>query len=549
MKLKHLFSLLFLLPKVCSGKPTAVSSDSLSSAAYYLMKTGWIASNENSDTAALLSADGLQAAIKDFQAFAGLDQTGELDDETVELMNTPRCGVSDVVGHGATTKRRRRKRYALQGSRWRTKTLTYRITRYPRESDRLSKDEVDSEIKKAFQLWEDQTDLNFERKNSGSVHIEIRFEKGEHGDGDPFDGPGGTLAHAYFPQYGGDAHFDDQEFWTIKEFRGTNLLQTAAHEFGHSLGLSHSDVRDALMAPFYRGWIPNLKLHKDDIQAIRALYGEKNTRPNPTTTRRPATTTRRPNQGGGGGGGGGNGGNRDNRRLCNGRGDIDTVFNTIDGTYYVFKGNDYWELTDDAVKMDGSWPKRISDDWDGLPGNIDAAVTWPDNGMTFFFKGSEYWKFKNKRMQGDYPKKIREGFKGVPNDVDAAFVWGGNGKIYFFKGDEYWKFDPTRKPPVRSVYPRDRVNWDLPRRLAAAVQWSNGYTYFFTTGGDYYRFDDRNFSMDDGDPAFPRDAGKWWFGCPGLDVKAVEKDQASIVSLFDEVGSEDMDVVPTDEDA
>ena len=52
-------------------------------------------------------------------------------------------------------------------------------------------------------------------------------------------------------------------------FSGTNLLQTAAHEFGHSLGLSHSDVRSALMAPFYKGWEPNLKLDRDDIDAIQ----------------------------------------------------------------------------------------------------------------------------------------------------------------------------------------------------------------------------------------------------------------------------------------
>ncbi len=77
--------------------------------------------------------------------------------------------------------------------------------------------EVDGQIKEAFTLWERQTNLQFQRKSSGSVHIEIRFEKKEHGDGDPFDGPGGTLAHAYFPQFGGDAHFDDQEYWTINE--------------------------------------------------------------------------------------------------------------------------------------------------------------------------------------------------------------------------------------------------------------------------------------------------------------------------------------------
>merc|ERR1719266_2414819 len=152
------------------------------------------------------------------------------------MMNTPRCGVRDIIGHGAYA--RRRKRYVLQGSRWRVTDLTYRVTKYP-TTTRL--------------------------KKSGSVHIEIRFERYEHGDGDAFDGPGGTLAHAYFPQYGGDVHVDDTEFWTIDSFKGTNILQTMVHEIGHSLGLSHSDVRAAIMAPFYKGWDPNRKLDKESV--------------------------------------------------------------------------------------------------------------------------------------------------------------------------------------------------------------------------------------------------------------------------------------------
>jgi predicted Zn-dependent protease len=47
------------------------------------------------------------------------------------------------------------------------------------------------------------------------------------------------------------------------------LLQTAAHEFGHSLGLSHSDANAALMAPFYRGFETKPRLNDDDIKAIQ----------------------------------------------------------------------------------------------------------------------------------------------------------------------------------------------------------------------------------------------------------------------------------------
>ena len=78
--------------------------------------------------------------------------------------------------------------------------------------------QVDDEVERAFKVWSDVSPLTFTRKATGRVHIEIRFEAGRHGDSDPFDGSGGTLAHAYFPIYGGDAHFDDDELWTLNSY-------------------------------------------------------------------------------------------------------------------------------------------------------------------------------------------------------------------------------------------------------------------------------------------------------------------------------------------
>jgi len=60
----------------------------------------------------------------------------------------------------------------------------------------------------------------------------------------------------------------------IKLLSGIDLFTVAAHEFGHSLGLKHTGVNNALMAPLYQGYKPNLSLHEDDIQGIQQLYGK-----------------------------------------------------------------------------------------------------------------------------------------------------------------------------------------------------------------------------------------------------------------------------------
>ena len=82
---------------------------------------------------------------------------------------------------------------------------------------------------------------------------------------------------------GGDAHFDSDEVWTTSErsvskYRAS-VFAVSIHEFGHSLGLSHSSVEGSLMYPWYSMEIPeDARLPLDDRIAIQHLYGsnEKN---------------------------------------------------------------------------------------------------------------------------------------------------------------------------------------------------------------------------------------------------------------------------------
>uniref|UniRef100_A0A672RMP8 Peptidase metallopeptidase domain-containing protein n=1 Tax=Sinocyclocheilus grahami TaxID=75366 RepID=A0A672RMP8_SINGR len=120
-----------------------------------------------------------------------------LDSDTLKLMNTPRCSLPDIIGSEDKLKKRRRKR------------------RYS-----LTQPEVDTIMTYALKAWSDVTNLKFHATSSSEqdrADIKISFARSLHDDGYPFDGKGGTLAHAFFPgeaDVAGDTHFDDEESWT-----------------------------------------------------------------------------------------------------------------------------------------------------------------------------------------------------------------------------------------------------------------------------------------------------------------------------------------------
>lgn len=98
-------------------------------------------------------------------------------------------------------------------------------------SNGLSSQLVDSLLSHALKAWSDAAPLTF-RRVPGNSHtaaaggdIRVSFARLLHEDGYPFDGQGGTLAHAFFPstaEVGGDTHFDKDEVWTYGgAYRGT----------------------------------------------------------------------------------------------------------------------------------------------------------------------------------------------------------------------------------------------------------------------------------------------------------------------------------------
>lgn len=209
-------------------------------------------------------------AVRDFKGRFGLLRTDAIDVPTVRAMEAPRCGCPDVIRERHKCARRLMTQTRTSLPKWKKTGLTYAVTEYPPGVDRAA---GDAAVAAAFAYWTRHSALTVTPAGKDKPDILIGTGRGPQSN---FDGAGGTLAWAFVPD-GRDRQlqmkFDADETWVFDPAQRGFLLQTVAcHEFGHLLGLDHSRVQSALMAPHYNATIGEPQPN-DDVARFQTRYG------------------------------------------------------------------------------------------------------------------------------------------------------------------------------------------------------------------------------------------------------------------------------------
>ncbi|ETE67732.1 Matrix metalloproteinase-28 [Ophiophagus hannah] len=229
----------------------------------------------------------------------------------------------------------------------------------------------------------------------------------------------GALAHAFFPRRG-EAHFDNDERWSLDSGKGRNLFVVMAHEIGHTLGLEHSPVSNALMSPYYKKLGKGFVLNWDDVLAIQNLYD-------------------------------------------------------MEDNLYIFKGKYYWIV---SKGESAAGPYLLQAKWPGLPSAIDATAFSEKDRKFYFFKGGRCWRYKGSSLEVGFPQKCS--LTGdLPRHPDAALFFQPLHQLVLFKGPKYYVVNEETLQ-VEPYYPRSLKDWGgVPALANGVVTHQDGFVYFF----------------------------------------------------------------------
>ncbi|KAK9520601.1 hypothetical protein VZT92_020474 [Zoarces viviparus] len=204
---------------------------------------------------------------------------------------------------------------------------------------------------------------------------------------------------------GGDVYFDEDETWTAGR-QGYSLFAVAAHELGHSLGLTHSKDPSAIMYPNYR-----YSLSNDDVLGIQTLYV------------------------------------------------------MIQNEIVFFKNRYMWMRTTQTTYWNRLRESHSSTYLPGISSHVPRMTSLPkawhtyslvistgcESGKAVFYTGEVYYRYdeRRRRMEPGFPRLIQTDWPGIPRRVDAAFKLEGS--IFLFSGTKSYQYDFKQKRVVNII--------------------------------------------------------------------------------------------------
>ena len=207
------------------------------------------------------------AGVLAFQAHAGLPKTGVLDEATKTMMITPRCGDPDGIPLPDPSDK-----YDI-GGRQSPSSITWNFSGTPPTGTGLTTSQVQTAAANATTTWAQQMNLGISQSASNPT-VPITFG--------PITLNGVLQKNVLAVTNSSGILLSDGSNgvqWSVSAAPNKSDLQTVLlHEFGHSLGLLHSDFGNgssgAIMFPTITTGVQHWTLDIDDKVAISVNYDQ-----------------------------------------------------------------------------------------------------------------------------------------------------------------------------------------------------------------------------------------------------------------------------------
>lgn len=192
--------------------------------------------------------------------------------------------------------------------------------------------------------------------------------------------------------------------------------------------------------------------------------------------------------------------------------EFDAIAPDEKGNTFFFKGAHLWKGFHGPAHLSNETFKEL-DDLHHI-GHVNAAFRMhnvdnpDDHDHIYFFQDDKVFSYYNQSLEDGYPKKIQDDFPGVPTHLDAA-VECPKGEcmadsVLFFKGHDVHVYDITTKTVKTKT-------WSHLPTCTSAFRWLEHYYCFH--GHNFTRFHPVSGEVSG---AYPKDARSYFMNCPGF---------------------------------